>query len=66
MTLNELERFKQIMHHHVIITKNDGSTVEGYIQPWSQTTVYLSPLGDATGEAIKVAIFDIQRIDPQE
>lgn len=63
MSPRELQRYRQVMHHRVVVHKNDGSSVEGYLQPWSETTLYLTPLGDAQGEAIRVAIADISTIE---
>ncbi len=63
MLHSELEQFKHRMHHRVTITKNDGSTVDGYIQPWSETIVYLTPLENVTGQAIAIAISDIKGIE---
>lgn len=63
MTEREMERFKQYMHHHVVVHKSDGSTVEGHIQPWGGDTIYVTPMGEATGEAVRVRIADIDRVD---
>ena len=62
MTHSELEQFKTVMHHPVTITRVDDYKIRGLIQPWSQTTVYLTPLENCEGEAIKVLISEIKSI----
>ncbi len=66
MTHGQMERFKSVMHHKVVITLNDGTAVKGLIQPWSQTTIYLTPLGDAEGKAIEVPIADVRSVDAED
>jgi hypothetical protein len=68
MRLAELDRFKHVMHHHVIVTMKDGTKHEGHIQPWSEVadaTVYITPMS-GVGETAKLALPDISKIDVVE
>lgn len=67
MTTSELEqRMSGMMHHEVTITKNDGSVVKGYCEPWSTTTLFIVPLDNPQGKAIEVAIVDVKTIEPKD
>lgn len=63
MTSHEMDRYKAYMHHHVVVRKEDGSTVEGHIQPWDGDTIYVTPMSSDVGEAIRVKIADIKSVD---
>jgi hypothetical protein len=53
------------IHHLVRATKNDGSTVEGHLQPYDHvpdTIVYLTP-DSGVGETAKLHISEIRSIE---
>lgn len=65
MSGNELARYHNVMHHHVTVTLNDGTSFEGHIQPWDTNTtnpvVYFTPRG-GVGETKRVNASDIKDI----
>lgn len=46
------------IHRRVTLKLEDGSVVEGYLQPFTETTAYLTPLTQ-TGEALRVEIAQV-------
>lgn len=62
MNSQQMERVcRGKVHHRAIIRKQDGTSAEGYLQPWDEDFVYLTTLDG--GSAGKVALADITNIE---
>lgn len=61
MTRYQFERAtKGKFHHKAVFTLSDGTTVEGYMQPFDDTYVYTTDLDGTAGK--RIALADIKNI----
>lgn len=62
LTKNQMDaQYRHKIHHHAVFKLTDGSTKEGYMQPWDENYVYLTAL-DGTS-AGRVELESIRSID---
>lgn len=57
------EKSQGKIHHHCIVTKIDGTTVEGHFQPNSNDTLYITPMDSSTGKCITVPIASVKSLE---
>ncbi len=60
MTKYDMERYKNKMHHRAVFTLTDGTSKEGYMQPWDDEFVYLTTLDG--GSAGRVALAEVKNV----
>lgn len=61
MTNREIQSYRNRMHHFAKFYMQDGSTVEGNMQPFDDEYVYLTLEGGKSGGKLKIS--EIQRIE---
>jgi hypothetical protein len=62
MNINEMNRYRNKMHHKAVFHMRDGTTVEGYMQPWDEETGYVYLTKEDSSSGGKLQIADIQNI----
>lgn len=55
MTINQLNNYKNRMHHKAVFNLKDGSKTEGFMQPWDDEFVYLTLNEGSSGGKVKIA-----------
>ncbi len=61
MTRQQIERYKHFMHHRAVFHLRDGTTKEGYMQPFDNEKVYITTIDGTSAGSIKLE--DIARIE---
>jgi hypothetical protein len=62
MTINEINRYRDKMHHRAVFHMKDGSKVEGYMQPWDEESGYVYLTKEDSTSGGKLLIADVQNI----